>query len=141
MSSGSSPSAAVGSATLKQQQQQQQGGGRSPEQAEGSGGDTEYAGSGWAGNGGGVLTSIADPGLVASSSITGLPVSKGTAVGAGSGSVNSFRGRGGAFGMLLHKVQAGQPAKSSPAMLTASSLPADDAEPGDNDGVGEGGMP
>lgn len=48
-----------------------------------------------AGSGSGALTSIANPALVSSAS---------KAV----GSVQSFRGRGGAFGMLLNKVQTGQ---------------------------------
>lgn len=48
------------------------------------------------------LTSIANPGLLSSAS-------------KGLGSVQSFRGRGGAFGMLLHKVQAGQTPGRAPA--------------------------
>lgn len=55
------------------------------------GGEFSLGGS----TGGGALTSIANPELV-SSATKGLR------------SVQSFRGRGGAFGMLLHKVQAGQ---------------------------------
>ena len=53
---------------------------------------------------GGAMLSIANPGLVASSTAAPMSASK---MGGGGG-VQSFRGRGGAFGMLLHKVQTTQ---------------------------------
>lgn len=52
------------------------------------------------------MMSIANPGLVASS--TAAPMSASKMGGGGGGGVQSFRGRGGAFGMLLHKVQTTQ---------------------------------
>ena len=51
---------------------------------------------------GGAMMSIANPGLVASSTAAPMSASK------MGGGVQSFRGRGGAFGMLLHKVQTTQ---------------------------------
>eukprot|EP00752_Nemacystus_decipiens_P018211 g16340.t1 len=51
---------------------------------------------------GGAMLSIANPGLVASSTAAPMSASK------MGGGVQSFRGRGGAFGMLLHKVQTTQ---------------------------------
>ncbi|CAB1108715.1 unnamed protein product [Ectocarpus sp. CCAP 1310/34] len=58
---------------------------------------------GAAGGGGGAMLSIANPSLVASSAAAPMSASK-----LSGGGVQSFRGRGGAFGMLLHKVQTTQ---------------------------------
>ena len=73
------------------------------------------------------MLSIANPGLVASSAATPMSASKVAA--GGVGGVQSFRGRGGAFGMLLHKVQAAQP--------LVVSVPGATAGPGGVVGGGE----
>lgn len=76
----------------------------------------ELGGSGGGGGGavaGGAMMSIANPGLVASTTAAPMSASK------MGGGVHSFRGRGGAFGMLLHKVQTTQ----SSGLTAPLSLP------------------
>lgn len=115
--------------------------GFSPENAGGVGAGEggEYSGPAWAGGGGSALTSIANPGLVASSSLGALPSSTSK----GSSNAHSFRGRGGAFGMLLHKVQAGQPVKPAAQILSdaGASVPIESGEQlkGRAEGGGAGG--
>lgn len=96
-------------------------------QRRGSGSPNNLTDSPEGNGGGGAMLSIANPGLVASTVAAPMSASK-----INSTNPQSFRGRGGAFGMLLHKVQATQP--SSVGVGSKADAP------GVGDGVGvEGG--
>eukprot|EP00903_Cladosiphon_okamuranus_P005837 g5778.t1 len=73
---------------------------------------------------GSAMLSIANPGLVASSTAAPMSASK------MGGGVQSFRGRGGAFGMLLHKVQTTHSSLATPVPVPMPLPGAGDAAGG-----------